>query len=186
MPTKQLSIEGRVTYFGDCKSPSSAPADYKSAGTGINHSIIAMANNIQQVLRYIKKAYYRLFYFFFRIEKRSSGKNEIPDGLCAFIAILPLCLFGFIDLMVLEYLFSRFIYNLNISHYKAYGIIIALIADIFNVVLFFQGKRYLKIKEMFSNEDDDTRKERLFYCILYSLITMFGSIILIRIFGYPT
>lgn len=150
-----------------------------------NQSIIIVANNIQQVLRYIKKAYYRLFYFFFRIEKRSSGRNEKSDGLCAFMAILPLCLFGFIDLIVLEYLFSRFIYNLNISHYKAYEIIIALIADIFNGVLFFQGKRYLKIKEMFSNEDDDTRSKRSFYCILYSLITIFGSVILIGIFGLP-
>jgi len=101
------------------------------------------------------------------------------------MAILPLCLFGFIDLLVLEYFFSRFIFNLNISHYKAYAIIIALIADIFNGVLFFQGKRYLKIKEMFSNEDDDTRSKRSFYCILYSLITIFGSVILIGIFGLP-
>ncbi len=145
-----------------------------------------MASNIQQILRYMAKAYYRLFYFFFRIEKWSSGKNEIPDGLCVFIAILPICLFGFIDLIVLEYLFSRFIYNLNISHYKAYAIIICLISDIFNGVLFFQGKRYMRIKEMFSNEDKGTRNKRSFYCILYSLITMFGSVILIRIFGYPT
>ena len=102
------------------------------------------------------------------------------------MAILPLCLFGFIDLMIVEYFFSRFIYNLHISQYKAYAIIISLIVDIFNGVLFFTNKKYLKIKEMFSNESSNTRRKRSVLCLIYSIITLFGSIILIAIFGYPT
>lgn len=137
-------------------------------------------------INYIEKAYYRLFYFFFRIEKRSSGQNEKSDVFCTFMAILPLCLFGFIDLIIVEYFFSRFIYNLHISQYKAYAIIISLIVDIFNGVLFFTDKKYLKIKEMFSNESSNTRHKRSVLCLIYSIITLFGLIILIAIFGYPT
>jgi len=144
-----------------------------------------MASSIQQILKSIVKAYYRLFYFFFRIEKRSSGQIEKSDGFCAFMAILPLCLFGFIDLIIVEYLFSRFVYNLNISQYKTFAIITCLIVDIFNVVLFLYDKKYLKIKDMFSTESSEVRSKRSFFCILYSLITMFGSIIIIAIFGLP-
>jgi hypothetical protein len=60
-----------------------------------------------------------------------------------------------------------------------------MIVDIFNVVLFLYDKKYLKIKDMFSTESSEVRSKRSFFCILYSLITMFGSIIIIAIFGLP-
>jgi len=88
--------------------------------------------------------------------------------------------------MFIEYLFSKFIYNLNIMHYKVNAILIALVLTVLNGLLFFHKKRYLKIKEMFSREDDNTRSIRSFYCILYSLVTMFGTIILVEILGRPT
>jgi hypothetical protein len=34
LPKNQLVMRNRATYHGDCKSPYSAPADCKSAGTG--------------------------------------------------------------------------------------------------------------------------------------------------------
>lgn len=144
-----------------------------------------MASDTQQILRYIARAYYRLFYFFFRIEKRNDGDDKGSDAYCAFMALLPLIYFGFIALMFIKYLFSRFIYNWHIMQSKTFAISIVLISTIFNVVLFFHKKRYLKIKEMFSKEDDDTRQTRSFLCILFSLFTMFGSVIIIAIFGLP-
>ena len=33
LPKNQLVMRNRATYHGDCKSPYSAPADCKSAGT---------------------------------------------------------------------------------------------------------------------------------------------------------
>jgi len=145
-----------------------------------------MANSIHQILRYMAKAYYRLFYFFYRIEKRGEPKNGGPELLYAIGALMPIIYFGFIDLMFIKYLFLRFIYNWHIMQYKSVAILIVIISALFNGVLFLREKRYLKIKEMFSNEDDDTRSIRSFYCILYSLFTMFGTIILVEIFGRPT
>lgn len=145
-----------------------------------------MANKIKLILKHIVKAYYRLFYFFFRIEKRNDGDSKGSDFYCAFMALLPLIYFGFIDLMFIKYLFSRFIYNWHIMQYKIIAVLIVLLSTVLNGVLFFHKKRYLKIKEMFSNEDDNTRSVRSFYCILYSLITMFGTIILVELFGRPT
>jgi len=145
-----------------------------------------MANKIKLILKYIVKAYYRLFYFFFRIEKRSDSGSRSSDFFCAIGALVPLIYLGFMDLMFIEYLFSKFIYNLNIMHYKVNAILIALVLTVLNGLLFFHKKRYLKIKEMFSREDDNTRSIRSFYCILYSLVTMFGTIILVEILGRPT
>lgn len=135
--------------------------------------------------RYIVKAYYRLFYFFYRIEKRNDGDSKGSDAYCAFMALLPLIMLGFKDLMFIEYLFSRFIYNLHLMQYKFNTILLVLIPAVFNGVLFLRKKRYLKIKEMFSKEDSDTRSTRSFFCILYSLITIFGSILFVGIFGLP-
>ena len=138
------------------------------------------------MLKYIVKAYYRLFYFFFRIERRSDGDSKGYDGYYAFMALLPLIMLGFKDLMFIKYLFSRFIYNWHIMQYKSVAILIVIISALFNGLLFLRKKRYLKINEMFSNEDEDTRQRRSFLCIIYSLFTMFGSIVLIEILGRPT
>jgi len=136
-------------------------------------------------MRYIVKAYYRLFYFFFRIEKRNDGDGKGSDLYCALMALLPLILFGFFGLMTLEYFFSRFIFNLHLLQYKTNAITMALISTVFNGVLFIDNKRYLKIKEMFSTEDDDTRQNRSFLCIVFSLFSMFGTVIIVAIFGLP-
>ena len=138
------------------------------------------------MLRYMAKAYYRLFYFFFRIEKRGEPKSGSSELLCALGALVPIIYLGFIDLMFIKYLFLRFIYNWHIMQYKSVAILIVIISALFNGLLFLRKKRYLKIKEMFSKEDDDTLQKRSFLCIIYSLFTMFGSIILIEIFGRPT
>lgn len=138
------------------------------------------------MLNCIVKAYYRLFYFFFRIEKRSDGDSKGSDGYCAFMALLPLIMLGFKDLIFIEYLFSRFIYNSHIMQYKFNAILMVLIPAVFNGVLFLRKKRYLKIKEMFLGEDSDTRSTRSFFCILYSLVTIFGSTTIVAIFGLPT
>lgn len=133
----------------------------------------------------ITLAYYRLFYFFLRIETKSQiGNNELNKS-SAIMAILPLTLIGYIDMMALEYLFSRFIYNLNISQYPIYAVSLGLVSLVFNGMLFLRNKKYYEINEMFSNEEYDTRFKRSFGCIVYSLATMFGYIFLIAIFGYP-
>ncbi len=90
------------------------------------------------------------------------------------------------NLMFIEYLFFRFVYDLHLMQYKVNAITIALISTVFNGVLFLRKKRYLKIKEMFSKENDDTRQKRSFLCIVFFLFTMFGTIILVEIFGRPT
>ena len=144
-----------------------------------------MASKIQQILRYMARAYYRLFYFFFRIEKRSDGNSRYSEFFCVLGALVPLIYLCFMDLMFIEYLFLRFIYNFHLLQYKANAITIALISTVLNGGLFIYKKRYLKIKEMFSKEDDDTRQTRSFLCILFSLFTMFGTIIIVAIFGLP-
>lgn len=145
-----------------------------------------MANSIHQILRYMAKAYYRLFYFFYRIEKWGEPKSGSSELLCALGALVPIIYLGFMNLMFIEYLFFRFVYDLHLMQYKVNAITIALISTVFNGVLFLRKKRYLKIKEMFSKENDDTRQKRSFLCIVFFLFTMFGTIILVEIFGRPT
>lgn len=133
----------------------------------------------------VKRSYYRLFYFFYRIEKRGRCWNEESERFLTFMAIIPLAYLGFKDLMTLEYLFSRFVFDLNISQSFAYPLLLGLISSVFNGVFFFRKRRYLEIEEMFSKEDHDTRFFRSFVCVIYSLATMFVPTVLIAIFGYP-
>lgn len=145
-------------------------------------SIIAMESEGQQrKTGCITKAYYRLFYFFFRMGKRKHSSDKIAT----YCALLPLVLFGYIDLMILECFFSRFVYDLNVSHSVVYPIVLALISVIFNMIVLYHNQKYLAIREMFSTEDYDTRFKRSLLCILYSLITLFGSVILIDILRLP-
>ena len=135
----------------------------------------------QQKTRCITKAYYRLFYFFFWLGKRKHSSDKIA----IYCALLPLGLFGYIDLIILECFFSRFVYNLDISQSVMYPIVLVLISIVFNILVFCHNKNYLAISEMFSTEDYDTRFKRSVLCILYSLITLFGSVILIDILRLP-
>ena len=43
-----------------------------------------------KLLCYLKNAYYRLFYFFFRIEKRDNQGGEETDRFATVVALLPM------------------------------------------------------------------------------------------------
>jgi hypothetical protein len=52
-------------------------------------------------------------------------------------------------------------------------------------LLFLYKKRYLRIKELFCNEDHDRRFKRSLCCIVFTVVILFSMFILMGIFGNP-
>lgn len=130
----------------------------------------------------IIKAYYRLFYFFFKIEKTNHRGREESDKSATLMALAPICLLCFCNLLTLLYIVSRFIIALPRPSSLFYCILAALVVG-FNFFLFFYKCRYLSIKEMFIDENDEQKFKRTFWCILFILASLFSSAILIGVFG---
>lgn len=129
-------------------------------------------------------AYYRLFYFYFRLEKKNNRGGEVSDKLATFSALMPICVFCFGVFLTVLYVVSRFLIPLpNLSDWFLYSIAVVII--VLNFVLFFRKKRYITIKEMFEREEDHVRLFRSLMCIAFSLASLFTMAALIALFGHP-
>jgi hypothetical protein len=129
-------------------------------------------------------AYYRLFYFYFRIEKRGYHGIEESDKSATIMALMPICLFCYCDFFTVLYIFSRFLIPLPKPSHLFHGII-AVIFVVMNYLFFFRKKRYIAIKEMFQRESENTRIKRSFWCIAFSLASLFTMFLLIAEYGLP-
>ncbi len=137
-----------------------------------------------KLLRYLKNAYYRLFYFFFRIEKRDNQGGEETDRFATVVALLPMSLLCYSGFFILLYLIARFITPIPLPT-STFFILFAIVDVGFNAFLFFSKKRYLKIKELFGQEDYDRRFKRSLWCIIFTIVILFSMFILMGIFGNP-
>lgn len=54
-----------------------------------------------------------------------------------------------------------------------------------NYLLFFNKRRYKRIKAMFMKEEKRTRHWRSFLCIVFCILSLFGVVIIDAIFGRP-
>lgn len=133
---------------------------------------------------HLLKAYYRLFYFFFRIEKRGHRGQEESDRSAAFMALMPMSLLCYCNFLTLLYIIARFILPLSCPS-KLFYYIMAILFVGSNFCLFFHKKRYLEIKAMFENENKDTRFKRSFWCVVFIIASMFTMFVLIAIYGIP-
>lgn len=139
---------------------------------------------MKRVFNRIKKAYYRLFYFYFRLEKKDFRGEEVSDKLATFSALMPICVFCFGDLLTVLYVVSRFLIPLpKLSDWFLYSMAVVII--VLNFVLFFRKKRYIAIKEMFFGEEDHVRLIRSLLCIVFSLASLFTIAFLIALYGHP-
>ena len=136
------------------------------------------------LLRYLKNAYYRLFYFFFRMEKRDGQGGEETDRFAAVVALLPISLLCYSGFFLLLYIISRFVTPLPLPS-ATFFIIFAIVDVGLNGLLFLYKKRYLKIKELFCNEDYDRNFKRSLWCIVFTIVILFSMFILMGIFGNP-
>jgi divalent metal cation (Fe/Co/Zn/Cd) transporter len=137
-----------------------------------------------KLLRYLKNAYYRLFYFFFGMEKRDGQGGEETNRFAAVVALLPISLLCYSGLFLLLYIISRFVTPLPLPS-ATFFIIFAIVDVGLNGLLFLYKKRYLRIKELFCNEDHDRRFKRSLCCIVFTVVILFSMFILMGIFGNP-
>ena len=129
-------------------------------------------------------AYYRLFYFFFRIEKKDHHGKEASDISATIMALMPVSVICYCDLLTLLYLIARFLITIpHTPNYVLYSIAIVIV--ILNFILFFQKKRYIAIKKMFECEDDNLKLKRSIWCIVFTAFSLFIMLALIALFGTP-
>ena len=132
----------------------------------------------------ILKVYYRLFYFFFRIEKKDSLGREETDSFAAIAALIPITVLCFANFLTLLYVIARFVLPFSPPS-DVFFIIIAIVDVGINGWLFLYKKRYLQIKEMFQGENENKRLDRSFLCLVFSIASLFTIVILIALFGLP-
>ncbi len=137
-----------------------------------------------RIINKTKEAYYRLFYFYFRIEKRGYNGMEESDKSAAIMALMPICLFCYCDFFIVYFIFSRFLISLPKPSHLFHGII-AVFFVVLNYLFFFRKKRYIAIKDMFEGDEDHVRLFWSILCILFSLASLFTMPLLIAEFGLP-
>ncbi len=136
-----------------------------------------------KVFNFLKNAYYRLFFFFFRMYKPNPYGGRETDAFATALAILPLTFVLMADAFIIDDIFMHIIASpiINFDFPIAFGIVVLII----NYVLFFSKKRYKRIKAMFANEEKRTRHWRSFFCIVFCVFSLFGMFIIDIIFGRP-
>lgn len=137
-----------------------------------------------KIIIFLKKAYYRLFFFFFRMYKPSPYGGKNTDSAATFLAVLPLSVILMTNAFTIDDFFMRFISTPIITQIK-FPIIIGILSVILNYLLFFNKKRYLRIKIMFEKEEKHVRHRRSFICIVFCILSLFGMVIVDAIFGRP-
>ena len=132
----------------------------------------------------IKTMYYRLFYWFFRFNKKKASGAEETDKEASVLAVILLSAVMFLFVFSLLFVISLFIIKLpKPSSLFIYSVGIVIV--VFNSFFFFSHKRYLMIKKKFENEDRRTRIVRSLLCFLFVFISMFAMGILGVLFGNP-
>ena len=140
-----------------------------------------------KVLHFIKMAYYRLFYFFFRYGEIVDKNSSYPDNSIKFASVTGIMLLSmvvFIDLLTAFWCVSRFLVKLPTIGPWLFASIILLIF-LANLTLFFRKKRYVKIVEHFRNEAENAKGFRTFLCAVFTLFSLFTISILGIRFGNP-
>ena len=132
----------------------------------------------------IKTMYYRLFYWFFRFNKKKASGAEETDKEASVLAVILLSAVMFLFVFSLLFVISLIITKLpKPSSLFIYSVGIVIV--VFNSFFFFSHKRYLIIKKKFENEDRRTRIVRSLICFLFVFISMFAMGILGVLFGDP-
>jgi uncharacterized membrane-anchored protein len=132
----------------------------------------------------IKAMYYRLFYWFFRFNKKKASGAEETDKEASVLAVILLSAVMFLFVFSLLFVISLIITKLpKPSSLFIYSVGIVIV--VFNSFFFFSHKRYLIIKKKFENEDRRTRIVRSLICFLFVFISMFAMGILGVLFGNP-
>ena len=137
-----------------------------------------------KVFKKLLKSYYRLFYFFFKIEKKDGLGREYTDSLAAIAAIIPMVVLCFCNVCTILYIIARFVVTFSPPS-DTFFIIIVVIDVGLNGWLFLHKKRYMQIKEMFQGENEEQRLGRSFLCLVFSIASLFTMIVLIALFGLP-
>ena len=139
---------------------------------------------ICKMISAIKTMYYRLFYWFFRFNKKKASGAEETDKEASVLAVILLSAVMFLFVFSLLFVISLFITKLpKPSSLFIYSVGIVIV--VFNSFFFFSHKRYLMIKKKFENEDRRTRIVRSLLCFLFVFISMFAMGILGVLFGDP-
>lgn len=137
-----------------------------------------------KVFNFLKNAYYRLFFFFFRMNKPNPYGGRETDAYATVLAVLPHTFVLMAGAFAIDDILMRIISSSIIRNYDfpiAFGVVVLII----NYVLFFSKKRYKRIKAMFANEEKRTRHWRSFFCIVFCVFSLFGMFIIDIIFGRP-
>lgn len=139
---------------------------------------------ICKMISAIKTMYYRLFYWFFRFNKKKASGAEETDKEASVLAVILLSAVMFLFVFSLLFVISLIITKLpKPSSLFIYSVGIVIV--VFNSFFFFSHKRYLIIKKKFENEDRRTRIVRSLICFLFVFISMFAMGILGVLFGNP-
>ena len=131
---------------------------------------------------FVKTLYYRLFYWFFRFNKKQATGAEETDKEASILAVILLSGVMFLFVFSLLFVVSLLIIKLpkpNSLFIYAVGIVIV----VFNSIFFLGQKRYLIIKQRFEKEDNRTRAIRSSLCFLFVFTSMFTMGILGILFG---
>ena len=139
-----------------------------------------MGGDSYENIGFYKKAYYRLFFFFFRMDKPNPFGGRNTDTAATVLAVLPFSVIWVMNCFTLKNILGRF---MPVPTKMGIGVLIIII--LFNYLLFFSKKRYKRIKAMFANEDKRTRHWRSFFCIVFCILSLFGTVIIDAIFGRP-
>lgn len=132
----------------------------------------------------VKLLYCRLFYWFFRFNKKQATGAEEANEEAGILAVMLLSGIMFLFVFSLLFIVSLFIIRLpKPSSLFIYSVGVVIV--VLNSVFFFSHKRYLMIKRRFENEDKRTRIIRSSLCFLFVFISMFSMGILSCIFGNP-
>lgn len=125
-----------------------------------------------KIITKIIKAYYRLFYFFYKIEKTNHRGREESDKSATLMALAPICLLCFCNLLTLLYIISRFIIALPRPSSLFYCILAALVVG-FNFFLFFtsvvtyQSRKCLLTKMMSKSSKGHSGAYYLFWLLFF-------------------
>ena len=138
---------------------------------------------ICKMISAIKTMYYRLFYWFFRFNKKKASGAEETDKEASVLAVILLSAVMFLFVFSLLFVISLIIKLPKPSSLFIYSVGIVIV--VFNSFFFFSHKRYLIIKKKFENEDRRTRIVRSLICFLFVFISMFAMGILGVLFGNP-
>lgn len=133
-----------------------------------------------RVLSFFKIAYYRLFFFFFRMHKPSPFGGRNTDAVATVLAVLPFSAIWIANCFTLKNILERFI---PVPTRMSIGVLFIII--FLNYLLFFNKRRYKRIKAMFMKEEKRTRHWRSFLCIVFCIVSLFGIVIIDAIFGRP-